>query len=50
MTRIFTIDRTRFAEIVAVVALIFVLAIVCGVGRPGFAVSASAYSDASNAQ
>lgn len=47
MTRILDIPRNRFAEALAVVALVFVLAVICGFGRPGFAVSAPAQIETS---
>lgn len=48
MTRIFEIPRTRFAEALAIAALVFVLAVICGFGQPGFAVSAPASIEAAS--
>ena len=49
MTRIFGTHRNRFAEVLVIGALTFVLAVICGFGRPGFAVSAPAHMEASTA-
>ena len=42
MTRILEVPRNRFAEALTVVAFVFVLAVICGFGRPSSAVSAPA--------